>query len=165
MESNSILSPFQAGFRSGRSTLDQILFLSQSISDGYNKRRHGSRMILAAIDFSKAFHSVWHPTLFHKVISADLPPCFARWTHLSFMKGALAWFIKITEVVPFESVEKFRKELFLALYFSLSSLMIYLFLSILSSAALFMLTIWAFGLPPYCGGSHKRSSELIGALV
>ena len=31
--SNSILSSRQAGFRSGRSILDQILFLSQSISD------------------------------------------------------------------------------------------------------------------------------------
>ena len=31
LESNSILSPCQAGFRPGRSTLDQILYLSQSI--------------------------------------------------------------------------------------------------------------------------------------
>ena len=34
LKSNSILSPRQAGFRPGRTTLDQILFLSQSISDG-----------------------------------------------------------------------------------------------------------------------------------
>ena len=40
----------------------------------------GSRTILSTIDFSKAFDSVWHPTLFHKLISAGLPPCFARWT-------------------------------------------------------------------------------------
>ena len=80
LESNSILSPRQAGFRPGRSTLDQILFLSQSISDGFNKPRPGSRTMLSTIDFSKAFDSVWHPALFHKLISADLPPCFARWT-------------------------------------------------------------------------------------
>ena len=36
LESNSILSPRQAGFRSGRFALDQILYLSQSISDGIN---------------------------------------------------------------------------------------------------------------------------------
>ena len=41
LESNLILSPRQAGFRPGRSTLDQILYLSQSISDGYNKPRAG----------------------------------------------------------------------------------------------------------------------------
>ena len=37
LESNSILSPRQAGFRPGRFTLDQILYLSQSISNGFNK--------------------------------------------------------------------------------------------------------------------------------
>ena len=87
--SNSILSPRQAGFRSGRSTLDQILYLSQSISDGFNKPRPGSRTILSTIDFSKAFDSVWHPALFHKRISAGLHPCFARWTQ-SFLSDRRA---------------------------------------------------------------------------
>ena len=58
LESNSIFSPRQAGFRPGRSTLDQILYFSQSISDGFNKPRPGSRTILSTIDFSKAFDSV-----------------------------------------------------------------------------------------------------------
>ena len=80
LESNSILSPSQAGFRPGRSTLDQILYLSQFISDGFNKPMLGSRTILSTIDFSKAFDSVWHSQLFHKLISAGLPTCFARWT-------------------------------------------------------------------------------------
>ena len=58
LESNSILSPRQAGFRPGRSTLDQILYLYQSISDGFNKPGPGLRTILSTIDFSKAFDSV-----------------------------------------------------------------------------------------------------------
>ena len=86
LESNSILSPRQAGFCPGRSTLDQILCHSQSISDGFNKPRPGSRTILSTIDFYKAFDSVWHPVLFHKLISAGLPPCFAHWTQ-SFLSG------------------------------------------------------------------------------
>ena len=89
LESNSILSPRQAGFRPGRSTLDHILYLSQSISDGFNKPRPGSRTILSTINFSKAFDSVWHPALFHKLISAGLPPCFARWTQ-SFLSDRRA---------------------------------------------------------------------------
>ena len=89
LESNSILSPRQAGFCPGRSTLDQILYLSQSISDGFNKPRPGSRTILFTIDFSKAFDSVWHPALFHKLISAGLPPCFGRWTQ-SFLSDRRA---------------------------------------------------------------------------
>ena len=89
LKSNSILSPRQAGFRPGLSTLDQILYLSQSISDGFNKPKPGSRKILSTIDFSKAFDSVWHPVLFHKLISAGLPPCFARWTQ-SFLSDRRA---------------------------------------------------------------------------
>ena len=86
LESKSILSPRQAGFRPGRSTLDQILYLSQSISDGFNKTRPGSRTILSTIDFSKAFDFMWHPGLFHKPISAGLSPCCARWTQ-SFLSS------------------------------------------------------------------------------
>ena len=57
------------------------------------------------------------------------------------------WFFKITKVVAFESVEVFRKDPFLALYFSLSSLMIFRSLCLLPSAVLFTLTIWPFGPP------------------
>ena len=87
LESNSILSPCQAAFRLGQSTPDQILYLSQSILDGFNKPRLGSWTILSTIDFSKAFDSVWHPALFHKLISTGHPTCFARWTQ-SFLSDA-----------------------------------------------------------------------------
>ena len=65
--------------------------------------------------------------------------------HLSFLIGALTWFNKITKVVPFESVEVFRKDPFLALYFSLFSSMIFQFLCLLPSAALCAddLAIWS----------------------
>ena len=99
--------------------------------------------------FLEAFDSVWHPALFHRLISAGLPRCFARWTqNLSFLIGALAWFIKITKVVPFESVGVFRKDPSLALYFSLSSSMIFLLFCLLPSAVLFTLTILPFDPPP-----------------
>ena len=83
----------------------------------------------------------------------------------SFLIGELVWFIKITKSALFKSAEVFRKDPFLALYFSLHSLMI---LWLLPSAALFTLTIWPFGPPPpglYCGRGHTRSSVLIGAMV
>ena len=75
LESNFILTPRQIGVHAGRSTLDQILFYFQSASDGFNKPRPGSRTILSTTVFTKAFDSVWHPALFHKLISAGLPPC------------------------------------------------------------------------------------------
>ena len=67
--------------------------------------------------------------------------------NLSFLIGALVWFFKITKVVAFESVEVFRKDPFLTLYFSPYSLMIFQHLCLLPSAALFTLTIWSFGPP------------------
>ena len=147
LESNSILSPRQAGFRPGRTTLDQILYLSQSISDGFNKPRPSSWTILTTIDFSRAFGSVWHPAFFHKLISAGFPFCFARLTQ-SFLSDRRACVVfQITKVVPFESVEVFRTNPFLALFFSLSSSMIFRPLCLLPSAALFTLTIWPFGSP------------------
>ena len=148
LKSNSILSPRQAGFRPGRSTLDKILYLSQSISDGFNKPRPGSRTILSTIDFSKAFDSVWHPALFHKLISAGLPPCFARWTQ-SFLSDRRACVVfqnhksrsfRVRRGVPQGSVLG-------PVLFSPSSLMIFWLLCLLPSAALFTLTIWPFGPP------------------
>ena len=68
--------------------------------------------------------------------------------NLSILTGALAWFYKITEVVPFESVEVFRQDSFLVLFFSFSSSMIFRLLCLLPSAALFTLTIWPFDPPP-----------------
>ena len=38
--------------------------------------------------------------------------------NLSFLIGALVWFFKISKVVPFESVNAFRKDPFSALFFS-----------------------------------------------
>ena len=39
--------------------------------------------------FWKAFDSVWHPALDHKLILAGFPPCFARWTQ-SFLSDRRA---------------------------------------------------------------------------
>ena len=84
LESNHLLSTCQAGFRPGRSRLDQILTLSQSVWDGFQKKKPPDRTILASVDFSKAFDSVWHSALFHK-----LSPCFVLWVR-SFLSDRRA---------------------------------------------------------------------------
>ena len=78
-EERHLLSNFQAGFRPGRSTLDQVLYLSQSIADGFHKAKPADRTVLASIDFSRAFDSVWHRGLLSKLSSLGFPPCFIRW--------------------------------------------------------------------------------------
>ena len=142
LESNCILSPRQAGFRSGRSILDQILFLSQSILDGFNKPRPGSRTILSTIDFSKAFDSVWHPAVFHKLILAGLPPCFARWTQ-SFLSD-----MRACVVCQNHKSRSFRIRRDVLQGSVLGPVLFSLFINDLPSAALFTLTIWPFGPPP-----------------
>ena len=56
---------------------------------------------------------------------------------LSFLIGVLSWFFKVTKVVPYEFVEVFRENPFLALYFSFFSSMIFRLLCLLPSAALY----------------------------
>ena len=138
-QSSSILSPRRASFRLGWSTLGQILFFSQSILDEFNKPNPNSRTILTTIDLSEAFNSVWHSTLFHKLISASLPLTLLVGFNLFSYRHACAIF-KITKVVPFESVEVFCKDLFLAVYFSFFSSIIFLLLCLLPLVVLFMLT-------------------------
>ena len=67
LEQQDILSPVQAGFRPGKSTVDQVLLLSQSIADFFHQ------------DFAKGFDSVWHSALLSKLLSSDLPLCFVEW--------------------------------------------------------------------------------------
>ena len=59
LEQQDILSPVQAGFRPGRSTVNQVLLLLQSIADSFHQSKPGARTVLATVDFAKAFDSVW----------------------------------------------------------------------------------------------------------
>ena len=68
--------------------------------------------------------------------------------NLSFLTGALAWFDKITKVIPFESSRCSARIRSWPCAFPLSSSMIFRPLCLLPSAALFTLTIWRFGPPP-----------------
>ena len=124
-----------------RSTSHQILHPSQSISNGFNKPRPGSRTILSTIDFSKAsslsgippfsINSFWLAFLLALLVGLNF----------FFLLACLRSFFKITKVAPFESVKLFRNDPFLAVDFSFSSSMIFLLLYLLPSAALFTLII------------------------
>ena len=67
---------------------------------------------LATIDFFRAFDSVRHLILFHKLISAGLFPLFGG-LNFSFVTGALASDVKIAKVTLFQLAQVVRKDLFL----------------------------------------------------
>ena len=132
----------------GRSTLDQILYLSQSISDGFDKpRRALGRSSLLSISLKLLTLTGIPPFSTNSFQLASLLALLVG-LNLSFLIGVLVLFFKITKAALFESVEVFRKDPFLALYFSLSSLLIFRLLCLFPSAVLFTLTIWPFGSSP-----------------
>jgi len=57
------------------------------------------RTVLATIDFSRAYGSVWRLALFHKLLALGLPPCFVRWTRFFLSdRGAgdpLSWYSRL----------------------------------------------------------------------
>ena len=127
------------------SSLDQTLFLSQSISDEFNKpNRALGRSSPLSTSRKLSTLSGTPPFSINSFRLASFLALLVR-LNLFFLIGVIVWFIKITKVARFESVEVFRKDLFLFLYFSLLLSMIFLLLCLLSLAALFMLTIWPFG--------------------
>ena len=107
----------QAGFCPGRSTLDQILFLSHSISNGFNKSRPGFRTILSTTDFLKASTLSDIPLFPTNLFRLGSLLALLVGLNLSFLTSVLLWFFKITKVAPFDSVEVFCKDPSMALYF------------------------------------------------
>ena len=146
LESNFILSPRQAGFRPGRSTFDQILHLLQSPSKMSltNSGQALARSFLLLTSRKLLTFSGIPPFSINSFRLASLLALLVG-LNLSSLIGALAWLFKITKVVPIESVQVFRKDPFLALYFSCFSSTIFRILCLLPSAVLYTLTIWPFG--------------------
>jgi hypothetical protein len=75
LEENQLLSQHQAGFRKGRSTVDQCLRFSQTVSDGFQKPKM-ERTILTLFDYAKAYDTVWRTGLLDKMLDMGMPPRF-----------------------------------------------------------------------------------------
>ena len=56
LEQNHIISKFQAGFRHGRSTNDQLLRLEASIREAFIKQQH---LVAIFFDLEKAYDTAW----------------------------------------------------------------------------------------------------------
>ena len=68
----------QAGFRALRGTEDQVIRISQSVSDGF-QARPAKRTVMALLDFSKAYDTVWRTDLLGILMDAGIPFPIVRW--------------------------------------------------------------------------------------
>ena len=77
-ESNEWWCQDQAGFRTLRSCEDQVLRLSQAVSDGF-QTRPAKRCVLALLDYSKAYDTVWRNHLFQLMMEKGVSRTIVRW--------------------------------------------------------------------------------------
>ena len=80
---NGILTDHQFGFRAGRSTLDQLILVYDSISPWYDE---GSAIDLLLFDFSKAFDVVSHSVLLTKLKLLGIDSNLIAWIE-AFLTG------------------------------------------------------------------------------
>ena len=78
----------QAGFRRLRSTEDQLIRLTQSISDGF-QAKPALRTVLALLDFSKAYDRVWKNDLLNTLLLKGVSTRIVRWV-AGFLSNRLA---------------------------------------------------------------------------
>lgn len=78
MEEAGAISPYQAGFRKGRSTTDQCLRMSQHINDHF-QMKPPQRSLLMLFDYSRAFDTVWRTGLLYKMKMKGVPDSYIKW--------------------------------------------------------------------------------------
>ena len=76
LDSNHLLNDIQAGFRSNRSTLDQLLRLH---TDAFNSIKAKKYTVAILLDFTKAFDLIWHEGLLHKMRKLGLTGRAYKW--------------------------------------------------------------------------------------
>jgi ribonuclease HI len=77
-ETNNWICDDQAGFRRLRGCEDQVIRLTQEISDGF-EARPAKRTVLALLDYSKAYDKVWRYELIGHMIEIGVPARFVKW--------------------------------------------------------------------------------------
>jgi hypothetical protein len=82
-DNRNLIIPQQSGFRNNRSTHDNLVLLTQKISEGFN--RH-SKSLAIFFDISKAFDRVWHDGLLAKMIEAGFEYKHVAWV-FSFLNN------------------------------------------------------------------------------
>jgi hypothetical protein len=70
LRKNKILIKNQSGFRQGRQTKDNILFLAQKVKEQFNVK---GNVMTVFFDIASAFDKVWHRGLIPKLVALKTP--------------------------------------------------------------------------------------------
>lgn len=90
---NNIIIPQQFGFQQNHSTVQQILRITEKAMFGFNKDKTTGLVLL---DIEKAFDSVWHEGLIHKLFNYNFPIYIVKLIE-SFLKNRKA-FVSLQKV-------------------------------------------------------------------
>ena len=109
LETNAIMSSHQFGFRSGRSTMEQLLLVYEHVAEYVDK---GNVMDVILFDYSKAFDVVCHQVLLRKLSCIGIDGQLLEWlgsfltdrTMQVCVKGQLSSQRKVLSGVPQGSV-------------------------------------------------------------
>lgn len=86
-------SSTQHGFRPQHFTTTLLCSLSQSVLEGFNKKKPASRSLIVAIDISKAFDTVPRYLLIAKILQSEVPPNLKKWlaNFISGRQASVSW--------------------------------------------------------------------------
>ncbi|GFR84197.1 reverse transcriptase [Elysia marginata] len=76
LESNKILNPNQAGFRTGQQTEDQLFRLSHKVIDGFQKKKNTTAVF---VDLQQAYDRVWRKGLLWKMREVGIHGRLYQW--------------------------------------------------------------------------------------
>ena len=159
LESNHLLSTCQAGFRPGRSSLDQVLTLSQSIWDGFQKKKPPDRTIWRLLTSPRLSTRSGTLLCFINFSRSNSPLASFFGYTLSFLTIELKSRLVVPAAFPSTSDEGFPRAWYL-----IQSSSSYLLMT--SPRICFgvlmppcMLTIWPSGPPPQTRSNHLLSSN------
>ena len=76
LKENNLIIKKQSGFRSHRSTKDNIFYLSQTILESFNRKK---KVCSIFFDIASAFDKVWHKGLIFKLVKMKIPLHLISW--------------------------------------------------------------------------------------
>ena len=96
---NKIISKHQFGFLPGRSTTQQLIYVTQLWRRALDR---GDQCATVFLDFQKAFDRVWHKGLLHKLARCGLQPHALQWIESYLYKRSLSVRVGQTRSPPHE---------------------------------------------------------------